>query len=124
VLLFWIGPLRTAITLLLAIVPWSVSAQTTAQNENLLKVITKLKACVQTYTPAAQAAGVQTTGDAINFFMKTCTPPIGVLGSAAPTGPGMLSQSDFDNIGAIPPGIFRRAVKDEWATFIEETRTR
>ena len=46
--------LRTAITLLLATVPWSVSAQT-AQNENLKEVISNRRACVRTYAPAAQA---------------------------------------------------------------------
>ena len=120
------GALRTAITLLLATVPWSASAQTAAQNENLLQVTSKLKTCVRTYAPAAQAAGVQKTGDAINFFIKTCTPPVGVFANAgaAPAGPGMLSLSDLANVGAMPPGMFRRVIGEEWASFVEETRTR
>jgi hypothetical protein len=117
--------MRTAITLLLATVPWSVSAQT-AQDENLKEVISKLRACVRIYAPAAQTAEMQSTSDAINFFIKTCTPPVSFLGNAgaAPAGPGMLSLSDFANVGAIPPGVLRRVIDKEWATFVEETRTR
>jgi hypothetical protein len=36
----------------------------------------------------------------------------------------MLSQSDFANMGATPPGILRRVVGEEWASFVEEARTR
>jgi hypothetical protein len=68
--------LRTAIALLLATVPWSVSAQTAVQNENLRQVISKLETCVRTYSPAAQAAGIQKTSDAIDFFIKTCAPAL------------------------------------------------
>jgi hypothetical protein len=122
----WTGPLRTAITLLLVSVPWSVSAQTAAQNENLQQVISKLKTCVRTYAPDAQTVGVEKTDDAINFFIKTCIPPLGHLANAgaAPLRPGMLSLSDLDNVGAVPPGLFRRVVGEEWAAFVEETRAR
>lgn len=122
----WTGPLRTAITLLLATVPWSVSAQTAAQNENLLQLLSKLKSCVRANAPAAQAAGMKNTSDATDFFIKTCIPPIVFPGdsAAAPPRPGMLSQSDFANMGATPPGILRRVVGEEWASFVEEARTR
>ena len=102
-----------------------MSAQTAAQSENLLQVISKLKTCVRTYAPA-QAARAQSTSDAINFFIKKCTPPLGDLtnAGAAPAGPGMLSLSDLANVGAIPPGMFRRVIGEEWADFVEQTRTR
>jgi len=109
VLFLWIGPLRTAVTLLLATLPWSVSAQT-AHNEKLRQVVSNLRACVRAYAPTAQAAGVQTTSDAVNFFIKTCSPP--------------LSDLAPENVGAIPPGTLRIAIGDEWTAFIEETRTR
>jgi hypothetical protein len=124
-----IGQLRIGIALLLATAPWSVSAQT-AQNENLKEVISRLSACVRTYAPAARAAGMQNTGDAINFFIETCTPPLTVdslinAGAAPPLPrPGMLSLNDFANVGAIPPGVFRRAIGEEWVDFVEQTRTR
>jgi hypothetical protein len=123
----WV-PLRTAITLLLATVPWSVPAQTAAPNENLLQLLSKLKTCVRENAPAAQTAGMQNTNDAIKFFIETCTPPLSVSaltnpGAAPPSRPGMLSQSDFANVGAVPPGIFRRVIGEEWASFVEETRT-
>jgi hypothetical protein len=122
----WSGPSRTAITLLLATEPWSVSAQTAAQDQNLLQLLSKLKICVRANAPDAQAAGMKNTGDATDFFIKTCMPPIVLLGDAgvAPPRPGMLSQSDFANMGGMPPGILRRVVGEEWASFVEETRTR
>jgi len=104
-----ICPLRTAIALLLATVPLSVSAQT-GQNEKLRQVVSNLKACVRGYAATAQAAGVQTTGDAVDFFIKTCGPS--------------LSDLAPENVGAIPPGMLRIAIRDEWAAFIEETHTR
>jgi hypothetical protein len=124
-----VGPLRVAITLLFATLPWSVSAQTAAQNDNLLQLLSKLKTCVRTYAPAAQAAGVQKASDAINFLIETCTPPLSVgaltnPGAAPPPRRGVLSQNDFANVGAMPPGIFRRVIGEEWDSFVEETRTR
>ena len=104
----WIGPLRAAITLLLATVSWSVLAQT-AQDENLRQVVSRLRSCVRTNAPSAQAAGVQNTSDAVNFLIKTCSPP--------------LSELDPTNIGAVPPGMFRRAIGEEWSAFVEKTRT-
>jgi hypothetical protein len=102
------GPLRIVIALLLVTVPWSVSAQTT-QSENLRQVISRLRTCVRTYAPAAQAAGLQMTGDAFKFFTDKCGPPLSDL---APT-----------NVGAVPPGILRRAISEEWTDFASEKRS-
>jgi hypothetical protein len=102
-------PLRTAIALLLATVPLSAQAQTT-QNEQLRQVISNLKACVRTHTPEAHTAGVQTTGSAINLFIRVCNPPVADL--------------DPIKVGAIPPGIFRVTIGEEWAAFTKGTRTR
>ena len=104
----WIGPLRVAIALLLVTVPLSASAQTT-QSENLGQVISRLRTCVRTYAPAAQAAGVQMTGDAFKFFTDKCDPPLSDL---APT-----------DVGAVPPGIFRLAISEEWVAFVGEKRS-
>jgi hypothetical protein len=101
--------LKTAITLLLATVSWSVSAQT-GQSDKLRQIVSNLKACVRTYAPKARAAGVQTSSDAVNFFAKTCGPPLNELAPA--------------DVGAIPPGLFRIAISREWDAFIEETRSR
>jgi hypothetical protein len=119
--------LRTLIALLFVTVPWSVSGDT-AQDENLKAVISKLKACVRTYTPAAEAAAMA-NADAVHFFIETCTPPLTVSalinpGAVPSPRPGMLSQSDFADLGPVPPGIFRRVISEEWAAFVEETRAR
>jgi hypothetical protein len=72
---------------------------------------------------------MQNTSDAINFFIETCTPPLTVSalinpGAAPPPRPGTLSLSDLANVGAMPPGIFRRVIGEEWADFTEQPRTR
>jgi hypothetical protein len=109
--------------LLLAILPGAGGAQT-AQNEKLQQAISKLRSCVRTYAPAAQAAGMLNSGDAVNFFLKTCiTLPPGFADAGAAL-PGALSSSDLADVGAVPPGIFRRVAGEEWASFVEQTRTR
>jgi hypothetical protein len=109
--------------LLLAVLPGSASAQT-APNEKLQQVISKLRSCVRTYAPAAQAAGMQNTGDAINFFLKICINLPPGFADAGAALPGALSSSDLADVGAVPPGIFRRVAGEEWGSFVEQTRTR
>jgi hypothetical protein len=109
----WIGRLRIAIALLLATVRWSLRAQTT-QSENLRQFVSELKACVRTYAPAAQVAGVQATSDAVDFFIKAC-----IL---------LVRLSDLPpasaDLGAVPPGMFRQRIGDERAAVMEEKRAR
>jgi hypothetical protein len=112
-----------SVILLFAALPGSARAQT-APNEKLEQVISKLRSCVRTYAPAAQAAGVQNTGDATNFFLKTCiTLPPGFAGAGVPL-PGALSSDDLADVGAVPPGIFRRVTGEEWTNFVGQARTR
>ena len=124
----WIGQLRTAIAILLATMSWSVSAQT-AQNEKLNEVISKLRACVRTYAPAAQAAGTQNTRDATNFLIETCLPPFRMSdllnpGAASSPRSGALSPSDLANVGAIAPGLFRHVIGEELSEIFDQTRAR
>ena len=100
--------------LLLATVPGLASAQT-AQNEQLKQVVSNLRACVRTHAPTAQAAGIKTTGEAVEFFRKMCNPPL-TLGENADLGE--------NDVRAIPPGTFRIAIIEEWTTLIEEARPR
>src|SRR5581483_9674646 len=51
----------------------SVSAQVT-KRDRLDQVTANLSACVQTYAPAASAAGVRTTKDAVDYFKRICMP--------------------------------------------------
>jgi hypothetical protein len=94
--------MRAAIALLFAILPWSVSAQA-EQDQNLPQAISKLRACVQTNAPSAQASGVHNTDDVSDFFFRKCGP----------------STSEFDTAKGVPPGIFRRTLLDEWRIFVE-----
>jgi hypothetical protein len=120
--------LKTAITVLLAIAPWSVSAQPASQNENLLQLLSKLRTCVRAHASAAEAAGTEDTNNTINFFLKACVSPVSAFlggASAAQIEPGMISRNDFDpaKVGAIPPGIFRRVIREEWVS-VGQTRSR
>ena len=101
--------MRTAIALVLAMVPCSVSAQA-PQNEQLRQVISNLKACVRTHAPEAQSVGVAKTDDPINYFIRVCSPPIADLDPA--------------RVGAIPPGIFRVAIREEWNAITQGTPAR
>jgi hypothetical protein len=72
---------------------------------------------------------MQNTSNVINFFIEACTPPLtlSVLtnpGVVPSPRPGMLSLSDYANVGAVPPGIFQRVIGEEWVAFIEQTRLR
>jgi hypothetical protein len=112
-----------SVIFLLAALPGSAGAQT-VPNEKLQQVISKLRSCVRTHAPAAQAAGVRNSGDASNFFLKICiTLPPG-FADAGEALPGALSSSDLADVGAVPPGIFRRVVGEEWTSFVEQKRTR
>jgi hypothetical protein len=94
--------MRVAIALLLVMLCWSAEAQT-AQDQNLQQVISKLRACVQTNASSARMAGLKDTDDTFDFFFEKCGPPV--------------SELDPTRVGAIPPGIFRRAVGEEWRAF-------
>ena len=91
-----------ACTLLLALAAGSAAAQT-EQDHNLGQVIAKLRACVQANAPSAQVVGMSTAADASDFFLGVCGPPL----------------IDLAQIGAVPPGIFRRVVGEEWRGFVE-----
>jgi hypothetical protein len=101
--------MRIAITLLLAIVPWSASAQI-GQHEKLDEIIAGLRACVRTHAPEAQATAAKGIGNTVDYLIKVCSPPI--------------TDLDPAKVGAVPPGLFRVAITEEWNTIAGETRAR
>jgi hypothetical protein len=109
VLLSMDAQMRIAVTLLLAIVPWSASAEI-GQNEKLREIITDLKACVRTHAPEVQEPADKVSGNAVDYFIKVCGPPLGDLDPA--------------KVGAAPPGVLRVTITEEWNTIEGETRTR
>jgi hypothetical protein len=104
----FVRSLRAASTLLLMVTTWSAPAQT-AQKDELRQVVSNLRACVRTHAPAAQAAGIQTAEEAVGFFRERCSPP--------------AIDLDPAKVGAIPPGLLRVTVREEWVSF-EKTRQR
>ena len=115
--------MRTAITLLLAIVLWPVSAQT-AQNENLNEEISKLRACARAHAPEAQAPGVRTPDEAANYFFKACIPVLGLFLMGSDLDQKKRLDDDPKEVGTLTPGIIRIAFREEWAAFIERTDKR
>jgi hypothetical protein len=113
------GPLRTAIVMLLATVPWSASAQTATQKQNLDEYISNLRACAQAHAPEAQAAGVRTSDEAAKYFAKKCIPVLGLFLIGSDVDHQKRSADELKDMGAPPPGIFRAAFKEEWAVFID-----
>lgn len=91
--------LRTALALLFLTASWPVLAQP-EQNEKLRQVISDLRACVRTHAPRAQAAGIRTTSEAVEFFSGKCGPPLSDLAPA--------------DVGTVPPGSFRHAIVEAW----------
>jgi len=49
-------------------------------------------------------------GGSVSYFIRVCSPPI--------------TDLDPAKVGAVPPGIFRVAIAEEWKIITEETRTR
>jgi hypothetical protein len=119
---------KIAVALLLATVPWSASAETD-QNEKRDEVIAKLRACVRMYAPAAQVARTQNNRDPVEFLIETCSPPLRVTDLAHPKAasgsqPGAILPSDLAGVGAIPPGLFRHIVGEEWTIFRDQKSPR
>jgi hypothetical protein len=111
----------------LAIVPWSVSAQTAAQKQNLDEYISNLRACAQAHASEARAAGVRTPDEAASYFVKVCISAIPVLGLflAGPDVDGQKKSSDeIKDMGTPQPGIYRAVFREEWAAFIGRTDKR
>ncbi|MCS3931216.1 hypothetical protein M2175_006247 [Bradyrhizobium elkanii] len=101
--------MRIAITLLLAIVTWPASAQI-GQNGKLGEIIAKLRACVRTHAPEVQAPAAKGISNAVDYFSEVCSPPI--------------TDLDPAKVGAVPPGLFRITITEEWNTIASEKRKR
>jgi hypothetical protein len=100
------GP-KSAVIALPAVVPWLAWAQPSINFEKLQPAISKLRTCVRSNAPAAQIAGIQTTNEAVVFLIERCDDVI---------------LSDLAGLGsvAVPPGLFRFVVRDEWTAFRAE----
>jgi hypothetical protein len=111
--------LKAAIVMALAIVPWSVSAQTAAQKQNLDEYISNLRTCAQAHASEAQAAGVRTPDEAAKYFSKVCISVLGLYLMGSDVDRQNRSVAELKDMGAPPPGIFRAAFREEWAAFLE-----
>ena len=105
--------MRTAILLFLLALPLSVTAQT-PQGENAY--VSDFRACVRAHAADAQAAGVRTEDEAADYAVKMCAPLFGVfLGSN-----NISPRSNIPAAEAVPPGLFRVIVRQEWSDFLEQ----
>jgi hypothetical protein len=111
--------LKTAIVMLIAAVPWFVSAQTTTQKQNLDEYISSLRDCARAHALEAKAAGVRTPDEAASYFAKVCIPVLGLFLIGSDVDHQNTSTDDLKDVGSPQPGIFRAAFREEWAAFIE-----
>jgi hypothetical protein len=118
--------MKVLIALLLATCLSCASAQTVEHGDNLQRLLLKLRACVRANAPDVQTAAAKNAKEAINLLLDRCEPQSIFPGVAtnAPAVAGKLSVDDFRDTGPMPPGILRKTVNEEWASFIEETRPR
>jgi type II secretory pathway pseudopilin PulG len=108
-----------AIVMALALVPWSVSAQTAAQKQNLDEYISNLRTCAQAHASEAQATGVRTPDEAAKYFSKACIPVLGLYLLGSDVDRQNRSVDDLKDMGAPPPGISRAVFREEWSAFLE-----
>lgn len=76
--------------------------------------VSRFRACIRSHIPDAKAAGVRTLDAAANYAMKACVPLFGVF----------LDPNAFSNAEvleeALPPGIYRSVIREEWGHFMEQ----
>jgi hypothetical protein len=60
----------------------------------------------------AQAAGVRTLEDAASYAMRACLPLFGIFLDPNVSSKGEVAEE------ALPPGIFRAVLKEEWGNFL------
>lgn len=100
------GPMRITLSIMLLMLPFSVSAQT-PQGEQ--PSVSRFRVCVRSHASDARAAGVRTLDDAANYFIKVCLPLFGIF----------LGPNDALKEEALPPGIYRSVLREEWRDFTE-----
>lgn len=108
----WERPLRAAVLASLLMLPFSAAAQT-PQDEK--PYVSDFRACVRLNTTGARAAGVRTEDQAVDYALKRCMPLFGVFMGSVNTLPLSSSIPEGE---AVPPGLFRVIVRQEWGDFI------
>jgi hypothetical protein len=105
-------PLKATVLVLLLMLPWSVAAQTPRPDT---PYAANFRACVRSHAADAQAAGVRTANEVMDYFEKVCLPSFSeILQGSSNTSPPL------DNIPmgeAVQPGLLRVIVKEEWRDF-------
>ena len=99
--------MKAAIAMALAIVPWSVSAQTAAQKQNLDEYIANLRTCAQAHASEARAAGVRTPDEAAKYLSKVCIPVFGLFLLGPDVDGQKKSTDEFKDMGTVRPGMLR-----------------
>lgn len=60
----------------------------------------------------AQAAGIRTFDDAASYAMRACLAVFGSLLDPNAPSKGVAAEE------ALPPGIFRAVIREEWSNFL------
>ncbi|MBR0757810.1 hypothetical protein JQ604_37000 [Bradyrhizobium jicamae] len=93
-----------AIGLFVAATSWSANAQSDGRDK-IETIVSDLRACARTNAESAKAAGIAAANDAFAHLYSRCQSMI---------------EDDLKRLApvAIPPGLFRIVLRDEWTTFI------
>jgi hypothetical protein len=89
-------------------------------DEPLQQLLSGLRACVRSHAAGAYALGVRATRDAEEHLLNRCGKTVlnDLFGSIA------VNDRAISRVSAVPPGIFRVIVREEWAAFLESASGR
>ncbi|PDT88482.1 hypothetical protein CO669_20930 [Bradyrhizobium sp. Y36] len=87
--------------------PFAASAQAEREEAS----VSRLRACVRAHAADAQAVGVRTPGEAESYFIDKCVPLFGMF-----LNPNRIPTEE---VGPLAPGIYRKAIEQEWRAFLE-----
>lgn len=103
--------MSAAIVPLLLTLPFAASAETPQGEQSS---VSRLRTCVRSHARDAQAAGVRTPDDAASYFVKVCLPLFGMF----------LESNNTAKEEALPPGIYRNVIRQEWSGFVDQGDSR
>ena len=90
------------------------------EDGGLQEFLSDLRACVRSNAAEVYDLGIRATRDAEELFLNRCSKPTlnGLFGRTA------LDGRATPKLKAMPPGILRRTVRDEWAAFLNEKNSK
>jgi hypothetical protein len=81
----------------------------------LQQLLSGLRACVRSHAAGVYALDIRATRDAEELLLNRCGKTVlnDLFGSI------VLNERATSKVPAVPPGIFRATVREEWAAFLD-----